>query len=367
MENFDEIQMQKVFSLAEKARGFVSPNPMVGALIIKNGKVIGEGFHKKAGMDHAEVDAIVNATEDVRGATLYCNLEPCCHTDKRTPPCADLIIEKGISKVVISNIDSNPKVLGGGIKKLKDAGVEVITGILEEEGKKLNEIFFRYIQTGLPFVHLKMAMSLDGKVALENGESKWITCQESRKLVHQMRFNSDAICVGRKTLNSDNPKLTIRDFDGKGKQPYRVVMGNPNKMALESALFTDNLSHRTIIITHNDILGETPENIIDFLKNNKVQIIAIDSLNPSDFLLKSLKRLGELGITSLFIEGGAGLYSSFIKEGLYDRISAFQAPMFVGKGINVFQDEFRNLSEAPRMNILSSKRVGVDHLLELGK
>lgn len=346
--------------------GLTSPNPMVGAVIIKDAKVIGEGFHERAGTDHAEVVAIKNAAEDVRGSTLYCNLEPCCHTDKRTPPCTDLIIESGIKKVILSNLDPNPKVSGKGIEILRDAGVEVKVGVLEEKGKVLNEAFFKYISTGIPFVNLKMAMSLDGKIALKNGESKWITCDESRKMVHEMRFNCDAIAVGRNTLNSDNPRLNIRDVDSKGKHPKRVVFGNPSKMKLESHLFQDEDKENTIIVTRESDWNECSESLKDFFQSNKIKVIRIDKHIPGSFLLNGLKRLGELGVTSILVEGGAMLYSSFIKESLYDRIQAFQAPMFIGEGINVVASKYEGLAQIERLKILSSKKVGVDNYLELG-
>ncbi|MDH5581366.1 MAG: bifunctional diaminohydroxyphosphoribosylaminopyrimidine deaminase/5-amino-6-(5-phosphoribosylamino)uracil reductase RibD, partial [Bdellovibrionales bacterium] len=263
-----QIYMEKAISLAINGRGLVSPNPLVGAVIVKDGKIIGEGFHERAGTDHAEVVAIKNAIEDVSGSTLYCNLEPCCHTDKRTPPCVDLLIEKKIKRVVLCNLDPNPKVCGKGIKLLRAAGIEVELGLLEKEGKKLNETFFKFITSGLPFVHLKMAMSLDGKIALANGKSKWITCEDSRKIVHQMRFDYDAVMIGRETLNKDNPKLTIRDVESFGKCPYRIVMGNPSAMNLDSDLFIDEYKKKTIVLTEVGKWNNASETIKDFFYRN---------------------------------------------------------------------------------------------------
>lgn len=361
-----QIYMEKAINLAKRGRGLVSPNPLVGALLIKDGKVIGEGFHERAGTDHAEVVAIKSATVDVSGSTLYCNLEPCCHTDKRTPPCVDLLIEKNIKKVVLANLDPNPKVCGKGIKLLREAGVEVEVGILESEGKKLNRSFFKYITTGIPYIHLKMAMSLDGKIALSNGVSKWITCEESRKVVHQMRFDYDAVMVGRNTLNSDDPKLTIRSVESKGKCPIRIVVGDPGKMNLESALFNDEFKKKTIVLTSVDKWSEAKESVKDFFYRNEITIIQIDKHHPGSFLLKALRSLAQNSITSVLVEGGAGLYSSFIKEGLYDRISAFQAPIFMGDGINVLGEHYEEMSSIKRHHIIRSERIGADQLIELG-
>ena len=358
--------MQRVLELAKKGRGLVSPNPMVGAVIVKDHNIIGEGFHERAGTDHAEVVAIKNSIESVEGATLYCNLEPCCHHDKRTPPCVDLLIEKKIKRVVLCNLDPNPKVCGKGIKLLRAAGLEVELGLLEKEGKKLNETFFKFITSGLPFVHLKMAMSLDGKIALTNGMSKWITCEESRKIVHQMRFDYDAVMVGRETLNKDNPKLTIRDVESFGKCPYRIVIGNPSAMNLDSDLFNDEFKKKTIVLTEVDKWSNALETIKDFFYRNDIKILLVDKHAPGSLLFKALKALSDEGITSVLVEGGAKLYSSFIKEGLYDRISAFQAPFFMGEGINVLGEHFEDLSEVKRHTILDSRRVGVDQLLEIG-
>ena len=207
--NFEKY-MHMTLELAKKGAGLVSPNPLVGAIIVKDNEVIAQGYHKKVGLAHAEVDALNNATAPVDGATLFCNLEPCCHTNKRTPPCAPQIIEAGIKKVIIANLDPNPEVAGKGVKLLQDHGIEVVTGILEKEGQQLNEIFFTHITKGKAFVELKMAQTLDGKMASMSGDSKWITSEESRKLVHQHRLNYDAIVVGANTARFDDPSLTVR-------------------------------------------------------------------------------------------------------------------------------------------------------------
>ena len=204
--------IKRCFTLAEKGSGFVSPNPMVGAVIVKNDNVIGEGVHQKYGEAHAEVNAINSAKEDVGGATLYCNLEPCVHEKKQTPPCVPLIIDKKIKKVIISNLDPNPEVSGKGVEELKKAGVEVETGILEEEGTELNKFYFKFVNQKQTYITLKLAQSLDGKISLNKKEQTWFTGEESRKFVHQLRSQYDAVLVGAKTIKADknDPAGTVQ-------------------------------------------------------------------------------------------------------------------------------------------------------------
>ncbi|HDK41642.1 MAG TPA: bifunctional diaminohydroxyphosphoribosylaminopyrimidine deaminase/5-amino-6-(5-phosphoribosylamino)uracil reductase RibD, partial [Nitrospirae bacterium] len=213
--------MKKALALAAKGKGRTSPNPVVGAVIVKGKRIIAEGFHKKAGTAHAEIVALKKAGSKARGATLYINLEPCCHTDKKTPPCTKAIIQSGIKKVVVAMKDPNPKVSGQGIRELKKAGINVEIGLMREEALKMNEAFAKFIKKKEPFVILKMAQSLDGKIATAKGESKWITGEESRKLVHRVRNEVDAVLVGIGTVKKDDPSLTCR-IKG-GRNPYRII------------------------------------------------------------------------------------------------------------------------------------------------
>ncbi|MFZ3156397.1 MAG: bifunctional diaminohydroxyphosphoribosylaminopyrimidine deaminase/5-amino-6-(5-phosphoribosylamino)uracil reductase RibD, partial [Smithella sp.] len=217
----DEYYMKLAIALARKGRFYVGPNPMVGAVIVKKGMIIGRGYHQRFGGNHAEINAIHNAGEDIAGSTLYVTLEPCCHEGK-TPPCTDSIIKHKIARVVIGAIDSNPLVSCQGINYLQSCGIEVKTGVLENECRKLNEKFFHYIETGLPFITVKYAQTLDGRIATATGESQWISSTASLKFAHQLRAEHDAILVGRKTVDKDNPELTVRLV--KGRNPLRVIV-----------------------------------------------------------------------------------------------------------------------------------------------
>ena len=311
--------------------GFVSPNPLVGAVIVKDGKIIGEGYHQKSGEAHAEVNAINNSTENVSGATLYCNLEPCCHTKKRTPPCVDLIINKKLKRVVIANLDPNPLVSGKGMEKLKEAGIETSTGILKKEGHKLNEVFFKYITTGIPFVHLKMAQTLEGKLATSTGDSKWITDAHARAEGHKLRLKYDAVLVGRKTLNKDNPHLNIRmgveSFD---KIPYRIILGSPAKMKKSSYVFNDEYPEKTIIVT-GDHTWETTENKVkEFFSSKGIEVITVSETSDGLDLNEAVMNLGLQGITSILVEGGKKIITGFMNQNIFDKMTVFIAPKIFG-------------------------------------
>ncbi|PNX52112.1 MAG: riboflavin biosynthesis protein RibD, partial [Thermoplasmata archaeon M9B2D] len=218
----DVFFMKRALRLARKAEGHTSPNPLVGAIIVKDDTIIAEGYHKKAGLPHAEAEAIQKATKSLEGSTLYVTLEPCCHTDKRTPPCTSAIISSKIKRVVVAMIDPNPKVSGKGIKILQEAGITTNVGVLEEPARRLNEFYIKFIRTRVPFVILKTAMTLDGKIATPEGESKWITSEKSRDLVHRYRGRVDALLSAIGTVQADNPRFTTR-IRGK-KDPVRIII-----------------------------------------------------------------------------------------------------------------------------------------------
>ncbi len=218
----DSDYIKQCFELAKKGAGLVSPNPLVGAVLVKSGQIIGRGFHKKYGGNHAEVNAIKNSKEDIAGSTLYCNLEPCCHTNKQTPPCVPLIIQKKIKRVVICNLDPNKEVKGKGVEQLRKAGIEVITSILENEGKELNKFYFKYVNEKLPYVTLKIAQSIDGKIGISKKIQTWLTGKKSIKYVHKLRSEYDAVLVGAGTIKSDNPLLTVREVSG--RNPIRIIV-----------------------------------------------------------------------------------------------------------------------------------------------
>jgi diaminohydroxyphosphoribosylaminopyrimidine deaminase/5-amino-6-(5-phosphoribosylamino)uracil reductase len=241
----DEFYMKRALKLAAKARSMTSPNPMVGAVLVKKGKIISEDFHRKAGTPHAEALAIEKAKGEAKGTTLYINLEPCCHTEKRTPPCTKAIIAEGINEVVIGMKDPNPKVSGRGISELQKTGIQVRTGVLEDEAKKLNEAYIKHITTGKPFVILKIAMTLDGKIATPEGQSKWITSEKSRKMVHHLRSSVDAIITAIGTVKADDPELTVR-IKG-NKNPLRIIIDPNLEIPLHSKVL--QVPPQTIIVT----------------------------------------------------------------------------------------------------------------------
>lgn len=334
--------MKLAFDLALKGMGHTGSNPLVGALVVSGQKIIGSGFHQKYGGAHAEVNAINDAKLngfDAAGATLYCNLEPCSHTDKQTPPCASMIVREKISRVVISTIDPNPKVSGGGIAYLRSHGIEVIEGILLEEGHLLNEVFFKFITTNIPFVHLKMAQSIDGRVALKNGESKYITGPESQKRVHALRQKYDSIMIGSKTLKLDNPSLTTRSEDfNELSHPLRIVIGSLHSLNLDGKIFRDQFVSKTMIVTTEEDLRNNPT-IRELLVSFGVTLLAVEKNNEGQVDLKlMLKKLAELKITSLLLEGGPVLATEFLKLKLVDKISFFIAPVLLGEGRNAIND-----------------------------
>ncbi|MFL0269081.1 bifunctional diaminohydroxyphosphoribosylaminopyrimidine deaminase/5-amino-6-(5-phosphoribosylamino)uracil reductase RibD [Candidatus Clostridium radicumherbarum] len=317
--------MKRALELAGKGIGYTNPNPLVGAVIVKDGKIIGEGYHEVYGSSHAEVNAFKNASEDVKGATLYVTLEPCSHYGN-TPPCANAIAEKGIKKVIIGLKDPNPLVAGRGIKILQDNGIEVITGVLENEGRKLNEIFLKYITTKLPFCIMKTAMTLDGKIATHTGDSKWITGELSRKYVHRLRHRMAGIMVGIGTVLTDDPMLNTRLDNEEGSDPIRIIVDSSARIPLEAKAL--NLSSKAVTIIAatekadkeklKALEEKGAEIIITPLKNNRVDL---------SFLMKSL---GERKIDSILLEGGSKINYAALEEGIVDKVNAFIAPKLIG-------------------------------------
>ncbi len=338
----------RTFELARKGLGTTWPNPMVGAVIVKDGRVIGEGFHRKSGEAHAEADAIKNATESVRGATIYVNLEPCCHTNKKTPPCAQRLITEGITKVVIANLDPNPEVNGKGMTLLRDAGIEVIYGIHEEIGAELNEVFFHAQRTKLPFVHLKMASTLDGKIAMPSGESQWITGETARNEVHKMRSTHQAVMVGAGTLRADNPKLNVRLPDFQGEQPFRIVFTASGNLPTESHLFTDELREKTLVFTKSDTRVDLPS----------TQIVKVRDLKHA------MEELYARKIIHVLLEGGPCLAGEMMKENLIQRVSLFLNPSFLGEGpSNLGNFGLKSLNDRPKLKNITTKMFGEDLFL----
>jgi diaminohydroxyphosphoribosylaminopyrimidine deaminase/5-amino-6-(5-phosphoribosylamino)uracil reductase len=317
--------MKRALELAKKGIGFTNPNPLVGAVIVKDGQIIGEGFHALYGSSHAEVNAFKNTKEDVKGAELYVTLEPCSHYGN-TPPCANTIVEKGIKKVIIGLKDPNPLVAGRGIKILQDNGIEVVTGVLEEEGRKLNEIFLKYITTKLPFCIMKTAMTLDGKIAAYTGDSKWVTGELSRQYVHKLRHRVAGIMVGIGTVLADDPMLNTRLENGEGSDPIRIIVDSSARIPLEAKVLNLNSKARTIIAATEKADMEKlkalekmgSEIILTPLKNNRVDL---------GFLMKSL---GERKIDSILLEGGSKINFAALEEGIVDKVNFFIASKIIG-------------------------------------
>lgn len=317
--------MERALELAKKGAGYTNPNPLVGAVIVKSRRIIGEGYHEVYGSHHAEVNAFKNATEDVSGATMYVTLEPCSHYGK-TPPCAKAIVEKGIKKVIVALGDPNPEVAGRGIKILRDNGIEVVTGVLEEESRRLNEIFLKYITTKLPFCILKTAMTLDGKIAARTGDSKWITNEDSRKYVHKLRHRVSSIMVGVGTIIQDDPLLNTRLQEGNGSDPIRIIVDTSGKTPLEAKVLNTKSNARTIIAA-TELAPQ--EKLREFERKGAEVIITPLRENRVD-LKYLMKALGERKIDSVLLEGGSELNYSAMEEGIIDKVNAFIAPKFIG-------------------------------------
>lgn len=317
----DIYYMNLALNLAKGTLGQTSPNPVVGAVLVKENQIVGMGAHMKAGEAHAEVHAIQMAGIKAKGATLYVTLEPCSHFGK-TPPCSDLVIRTGIKKVFVATTDPNPQVAGTGIERIRKAGIEVHLGLLQEEARELNKVFFYNIRTGLPFVTLKSAISLDGKTATVTGESKWITGEEARNDVHQYRHQHDAILVGVNTLIKDNPTLTTRLASG-GKNPVRIILDTHLRTPKNANVIIDHLA-RTWIITAET----TNSNLVSEYRELGIEIIKLSGEHIS--IHEMLKVIAEKGITSLFVEGGSEVHGSFLKEHAFQQVITYIAPKLIG-------------------------------------
>lgn len=350
--------MAEAVKEAGKAKGYTAPNPPVGAVIVKNGKIIGRGYHKKAGSDHAEVAAIKKSIGDLAGSTIYITLEPCNHTG-RTGPCTEAIIKAGISKVVIGAKDRSPKKGQKGITALKRAGIEVLTGILEKSCNELVAGFTKHSQTGLPLVTIKCAMTLDGRIGSSAGKGEWFTSDDSRRLVHTMRTESTAVMVGIGTLLADDPRLDVR-YGRKRRNPVRIVLDSNLRIPYKCNLIKSVDKVPTLVITTS---GAGKQKIVRLEKMGlRVKVVA--KRNGRVDLKKALKFLGDEGITDLMVETGSILGGALMKENLADRAVFFYAPIvaggtnysFAGKGL-------KSISTAPRLKDITVGRSGDDILV----
>lgn len=316
--------MQRALDLAAKAVGRTSPNPTVGAVIVRAGRVIGEGFHHRAGLPHAEVEALKKVKGSAKGATLYVNLEPCSHHG-RTPPCVDTVLHAGLKRVVVGMVDPNPLVRGRGLRHLRRAGVEVRTGVLQERCERLNEDFATFIQTGRPMVTLKLAASLDGRIATANGNSKWISGELSRRLVHEMRNRVDAILVGAGTVHADDPQLTCR-LRG-GRDPLRVIVDGSLSISPTARVCTQVSAAKTLVITtENNGLSRRREE----LEKKGVEVLCLPGERGCIRFLPLLQELGRRGLKHVMIEGGGQIAACALKEGVVDKVLFFYGPKLLG-------------------------------------
>ena len=320
--------MELALRLAEKARGKTLPNPMVGAVIVKNGKVVGRGYHQGPGSAHAEVAAIKNAGVKTKGAAIYVTLEPCCHTG-RTGPCTEAIKAAGIKKVVYACKDVSPMVNGRGAGALRRAGLKVENGLMKNEAVRLNEVYFNVIQYNRPFVTLKIAQTIDGRIATLKGDSKWITGKDARVFAHKLRSENQAIMVGMGTVRADNPSLTTRHV--KGCDPYRIVVSDSLKLPEGCKLILNNKDYKTIIAT-------TKKRLSNYSKNKKTNGLIFWEIKKSSKsrldLADILQKAYAFGIYSILVEGGSLLATSFLKAKLVDKLVVITAPLFLGSGLN---------------------------------
>lgn len=351
----DKEYMQYALRLARKGEGTVSPNPMVGAVIVKNEIIVGRGFHQKAGKAHAEAIALLDAGEKAKEATLYVNLEPCNHHG-RTPPCVDAIISGGIKRVVIGNSDPNTNVAGGGSVKLLKAGIEVTDGVMRDEAELLNEKYLYNIASGLPFIVLKMGVTLDGKIATKTGDSQWITSGKARKFAHQLRKSVDAIATGSGTAIKDNPQLTVRLNNNK-YQCHRIVFDTNLSVPVDSNLFNKAKNSKLYIITSCDV---APEKVAQAEKVG-AELIQVSTKDGRIDLNAALERLGKEGITSILLEGGSRLAASFIRENMVNKLVIIIAPLLIGgkDAVPMIGDlRVSDLDDAKKLKNVSWRRLG---------
>ncbi|MBU0508173.1 bifunctional diaminohydroxyphosphoribosylaminopyrimidine deaminase/5-amino-6-(5-phosphoribosylamino)uracil reductase RibD [bacterium] len=357
----DERFMRMALREAVKGRGFTSPNPMVGAVAVKDGQVLGKACHRRFGGEHAEI-ALIRAlsSDEARDATIYVNLEPCCHVGK-TPPCTDALIRARVARVVIGHEDPNPLVQGRGIRQLREAGIEVETGVIESEAREVNAPFLTYITEGRPWILLKVAQSLDGRIALANGQSRWITGERSRKEVHRLRAELDAVMVGSQTVIEDNPELTVRHI--RGRNPLRIIVDSLLRIHPDARVLHQADAGRTWILT-------TPE---ASLKNRRrieeTGATLLDCPAGADGkvdLREAMRLLAQHGITSLFVEGGGTLHASFIRAGLCDRFIVAMAAILIGSDGKpaIWELELTDLAEAPSFRLSRTRRFDEDIWLE---
>jgi len=355
----DEEMMNRCLSLAVRGRLFVAPNPMVGCIIVKDGKIVGEGYHKRFGGHHAEVYALKRAGAAAKGATLYVNLEPCAHFGK-TPPCVNAIIAAGIKRVVAPTRDPNRLVSGRGFKTLRSAGIVVDVGTMKKEAELLNEKFISPMKSGRPYIALKIAQTLDGRIVDGAGKSKWITGEDTRRYVHQLRAEHQAVLVGAGTILKDDPELTVRLV--RGRTPTRIVVDGSLRIPRQAAVFNTSVAP-TVMLTRASSMRRKRTHVLH-LENMGVQVLGIRARGELGAEVIS-DVLGLLGISSVLVEGGSRMFSRFLDEGLADKLYLFIAPKMFGKGLSALELRTGRTIESPiRVLDFSVKRMSDDLCIE---
>lgn len=355
--------MNLALKLAKRAEGMTSPNPLVGAVLVKRGKIIGSGYHKKAGLPHAEIEALNDARKkghNISGSTLYMNLEPCCHYG-RTPPCTNAIIENKVAKVFVGVSDPNPKVSGKGIKILRRANIEVNLGLLKKESEELNKVFFKYIKENMPYVVLKLASTLDGKIATKSGDSKWIGSEKQREIAHQLRNKMDSVLVGVNTILKDDPSLNVRIKKRFISQPMPVILDSRLRTPLSSNIFK---VHESCIIVASEESGNKKRKL---LEQRGAKVIYSDPDKSGNLSLKRiLRELSKMDITSVLIEGGSKVASSALNEGVVDKIVLFYSPKIVGgDGLSMVSSlGIKKMNKALNIKDINMKKFGNELMIE---
>lgn len=354
--------MREALSLAASMRGRTSPDPMVGAVIVKDGKILSTGYHAEVATPHAEAWAIEKAGDKTRGATLYVNLEPCCFfEEKNNPPCTQAIIRSGIKRVVAAIEDPNPSVAGKGLAELREAGIEVNVGLLEKEAKQLNEVFIKHITTGRPFVILKTAMTLDGKIATKSGESFWITGIEARQMGHHLRNIVDAVVVGVGTVVKDDPGLTVREIKGKIKNPKKIILDPKARLPLNAKVLKIEPENTLVIVGSN-----APKIRVGKIKGKKAEVLQLKTKNGVFNLDKAMKELTKRKITSILIEGGGETNAEALSSGIVDKVYFFISPKLLGgrdAKTPVEGEGEKSLSKAIKLRDITLEKAGEDLLV----
>ena len=355
----DVLYMRRALRLARRGAGKVSPNPMVGAVLVHQGKVVGEGYHARYGGAHAETEALARAGSAARGATLFVNLEPCVHQGK-TPPCVDALIEARIARAVVALSDPNPLVAGRGLERLRQAGIEVTVGVEEASARELNRGFLTWVKLHRPFVTLKLAQSLDGRVALADGRSRWISSEPARDLVHHLRSESDAVLIGIGTALIDDPQLTVRRVAG--RSPRRIVLDHALRLPSSAKLLSPEAP--TWILTGSDAPAARRTTLTEL----GARVLTLERGRSGHLDLEAaLALLAREGIANLLVEGGPRLITGLIQAKLWDRLLLFVAPKLLGGDALAWLGPLRlgQVAESSDIEIVRSRRVGPDILIEV--